>query len=140
MFHNFVIGFATVRPQSGRDNAGRSGAVSGHNARGKAMARPESNVEYLNASADDFSAKVVELLKTEREIYDMLKQAKAEVLAQVRAEMSCEAGREVKGTTYTRWGQWQIVIGDKATPKAQPTQRKSLADYRREQEASGDRS
>ena len=103
------------------------------------MARQEQNLEYLNASPSDFSDKVQALLKAERAAYDLLKQAKAEVLAQIKTEMGeMKKGKEVKYTMYTRWGQWQLAIGDVAPVKAPATNgRKSLAEFMAEAKAHG---
>ena len=68
----------------------------------------------------------------------MLKAHKAKVLAAVRAEVpTVEIGREIKSTTYTRWGQWQLVIGDKTTAKVSGNGRATLAEYLAQQQASG---
>jgi hypothetical protein len=95
-----------------------------------ARSRGELNYEYLNAKGEDFSADVQTLLKIERDCYEQLKQAKAMVLDQVKAELDVGNGREIKATAYTRWGQWQIVIGDKVQPKPAAQQRETLAQYR----------
>lgn len=97
----------------------------------------ETNNEYLDASPQDFSAAIQSALAEERTIYDMLKAQKAKVLALVQAEMPVAEGREVKHTAYTRWGQWQIVIGDKSQPKQAAGARQTLAQYLAAQGASG---
>ena len=102
----------------------------------KAQAK-DTNNEYLDASPDDFSEAVQSALAEEREIYSLLKAQKAKVLAMVQAEMRVADGREVKHTAYTRWGQWQIVVGDKVEVKAPSTTRKTLADYLAAQGAGG---
>ena len=103
-----------------------------------AKAKVDTNNEYLDAKPEDFSATVQALLADERKAYDELKARKALVLAAVIAEMPVAAGREVKRTAYTAWGQWQIIVGDKVAPKAASnTQRMSLAEYRAAQEAQG---
>ena len=63
----------------------------------------------------------------------MLKQRKADVLAAIKAEMLVPAGREVKRTAYTAWGQWQIVVGDVVAPKATATKRLTLAQWQEQQ-------
>ena len=102
-----------------------------------AKAKIDTNNEYLDARAEDFSERVQEALKQERAAYDMLKQAKAVVLAAVIAEMPMPEDREVKRTAYTAWGQWQIVVGDKVVAKAKEGARKTLAEYMAEQAQSG---
>lgn len=97
----------------------------------------ETNNEYLDAQPGDFSEAIQSALAEERTIYDMLKAQKAKVLALVQAEMPVADGREVKHTAYTRWGQWQIVIGDKAQPKAQAGARQTLAQYLAAQGSNG---
>lgn len=97
----------------------------------------ETNNQYLDAAPTDFSERVQALLATEREAYEILKEAKKAVLCAVKAEMQVPAGREVKHTAYTRWGQWQIVVGDKVAPVAKAGARQSLADYLAEQAAGG---
>ena len=104
-----------------------------------AKAKIETNNQYLDAAPDMFSGVVQALLKDEREIYDMLKAKKAEVLAAVKAELPMPAGREVKRTAYTAWGQWQIIIGDVVAKTAPSGARKSLADYIADQQAAGAR-
>lgn len=101
-----------------------------------AKAKVETNNMYLDADPTEYSATVQALLADERAAYEVLKECKAKVLAAVRAETSVEGWREVKGTCYTRWGQWQVIIGDKVAPKA-TSQRKTLADYMAAQAASG---
>jgi hypothetical protein len=99
-----------------------------------AKAKIDTNNEYLDANAKDFSNVVRELLVLEREAYDVLKQRKANVLAAVKAEMQVAAGREIKRTAYTAWGQWQIIVGDCIAAKtATSTKRKTLAEYQAEQ-------
>lgn len=103
-----------------------------------AKAKVETNNEYLDASADQFSDTVQTLLKEEREIYDMLKAQKAKVLVAVKAELPMPAGREVKRAAYTAWGQWQIIIGDVVQAKATGgTARQSLAEYIATQASAG---
>lgn len=115
--------------------------VSGHNPKGAIMAtaKVDTNNEYLNTSPEDFSEIVQAALKEERAIYDMLKEAKAKVLAAVKAELPMPNGREVKRTAYTAWGQWQVIVGDTIAPKSAPGQRRSLADFIAEQQAAGRR-
>ncbi len=98
------------------------------------------NLEYLDANANDFSNAVRELLAKERAAYDVLKGIKADVVAAVKVEMQVAAGREIKRTAYTRWGQWQLIIGDivKAVAK-DSTKRKTLAEYQAEMAAMGAR-
>ncbi|MBZ5616214.1 MAG: hypothetical protein LAO23_19575 [Acidobacteriia bacterium] len=104
-----------------------------------ARTKVETNNEYLDASAADFSEAVQELLRQERAAYDVLKACKDKVLIAVRAEMPMPQGREVKRTAYTAWGQWQVIVGDVVAPKVQSTGRQSLADYLAGQAASGRR-
>lgn len=113
-----------------------------------AKAEDTRNTEYLDASPEDFSEKVQALLKEEREIYEMLKAQKARVLEAVRAELpamleamgkTMPTGREVSGTAFTRWGQWQIVMKDKAQAKTAPP-RKSLTAFMADMAANGRRS
>lgn len=100
--------------------------------------RVETNNEYLDAKAEDFSATVQAALGEERAAYEVLQAAKAKVLQAVVAEMPMPAGREVKRTAYTRWGQWQVVVGDKVAPKAASNgTRQSLADYLAQQAEAG---
>lgn len=100
--------------------------------------RVETNNEYLDAKPEDFSATVQAALGEERAAYEVLKAAKAKVLAAVRGEMPVAEGREVKHTAYTRWGQWQVVVGDKVVPKAASNgARQSLADYLAQQAEAG---
>ncbi len=102
-----------------------------------AKAKVETNNEYLDASVEDFSANVARLIEDERAAYEILKAAKAKVVEAVRAEMPVAEGREVKTTAYTRWGQWQIVLGDKVVAKAASGARRSLADYLAAQGSNG---
>ena len=102
-----------------------------------AKAKQETNNEYLDAAPDQFSDAVQAALADERQIYDLLKAQKAKVLGLIRAEMPMPEGREVKFTAYTRWGQWQIVVGDKVAPKAQASGRASLADWLAQQASAG---
>ena len=104
-----------------------------------AKAKVDTNNEYLDANASDFSDNVQALLADERKAYDELKARKALVLAAVIAELPVVAGREVKRTAYTAWGQWQIIIGDKVAPKVVAGPRKTLAQYQAEQDAAGAR-
>lgn len=97
----------------------------------------ETNNEYLDARPEDFSVEVQSLLREERAAYDVLKAAKAKVLEAIREEMTTPAGREIKRTAYTQWGQWQIVVGDKVAAKAKAGARQSLAEYMAAQGASG---
>lgn len=95
---------------------------------------------YANISPTDYSERVQALHREEREIYEMLKAHKAKLLAAVREETPPEfvgLGREIKNTTYTRWGQWQLVIGDKAVVKSGNGSRPTLADFLAQQQASG---
>lgn len=102
-----------------------------------AKAKVETNNEYLDARAEDFSVNVQELLKRERAAYDALKAIKDMVLAAVRDELPMPTGREVKRTAYTAWGQWQIIVGDKVEAKPKASGRASLADFLAAQQASG---
>lgn len=101
-----------------------------------AKAKVETNNQYLDASPEDFSETVRALLADEREAYELLKACKAKVVAAVKAEMATPAGTEVKGTCFTRWGQWQVIVGDCVAPKAAGT-RKTLADFLAAQSAGG---
>lgn len=92
------------------------------------MATDKVEREYVDVSATDFSAKVQALLTAEREVYQMLKAAKAETLALIRSEVPMPQGKEIASMAYTRWGQLQLVI----TPEAQAkvaTKRPSLQDF-----------
>lgn len=93
--------------------------------------------QWLDVGADDFSAEVQALLEHEREIYNLLKAAKAETLAAIRQEVPLPQGKEIVSMAYTRWGQLQIVVDDKAAPKAPSAVRASLADFIAAQAASG---
>jgi hypothetical protein len=97
----------------------------------KAMRKAETNKEYLDANAEDFSPELQHLLAQQREIYTAFKQKKAEIVARLREEMVCAPGREPVGTAFTRWGQWVVVIGDKPAPKVAGAKRhKTYAEYR----------
>lgn len=105
------------------------------------MAKDKSTTrQWIDVSADDFSPTVQAMLQEERAIYDMLKAQKAKTVAAVRAEVPTPAGREIVSMAYTRWGQLQIVVDDRATPKAPSTVRASLADFIAAQAQSGLRS
>ncbi len=104
-----------------------------------AKAKVDLSLEYLDANANDFSNAVRELLAKERAAYDVLKGIKAEVVAAVKVEMQVAAGREIKRTAYTRWGQWQLIIGDMVKAKEASTKRKTLAEYQAEMAALGAR-
>lgn len=94
--------------------------------------------EYVNISPEDFSETVQELVAIERQMYQAMKAHKAKVLAAVREEVQgLPLTREIKQTTYTRWGQWQLVIGDRVAPKATSNGRQSLAEFLASQQASG---
>ena len=97
----------------------------------------ETNNKWLDVKPTDFSERVQSLLAQERAAYEVLKAAKAAVLAQVKAETPMPAGMEIKGTVYTRWGQWQIVVGEIAAPKPVSQQRGTLADFIAAQSAAG---
>jgi hypothetical protein len=90
----------------------------------KARAKARTNKEYLDASAEDFSVRIQHLLAQEREIYDTLKEKRAQIVAQLREEMTCAPGREPIGTRWMRWGQWVIVVADKSVAKARTTSRR----------------
>jgi hypothetical protein len=96
----------------------------------------DTNNEYLDAAPEMFSAAIQAMVEEERQIYELLKAQKAKLLAAIQAEMPVAAGREVKRTAYTAWGQWQIVVGDKIAPKANSAKR-SLAEYLASQGANG---
>jgi hypothetical protein len=100
----------------------------------KAMGKAQTNKEYLDANAEDFSAELQHLLAQQREIYDRLRAKKAQIVERLREEMVCEVGREPVGTTYTRWGQWRIIVDDKPAPKVAAAKRKTYAQYRMELE------
>jgi hypothetical protein len=94
--------------------------------------------EYVNISPEDFSVEVQALVETERKMYQAMKAHKLLVLAAVREEVAgLPLTREIKQTTYTRWGQWQLVIGDRVAPKATSNGRQSLAEFLANQQASG---
>jgi hypothetical protein len=94
--------------------------------------------EYVNISPEDFSETVQELVAVERQMYQAMKAHKAKVLAAVQAEVAgLPMTREIKSTTYTRWGQWQLVIGDRAIAKPQANGRQSLAEFLATQAQSG---
>lgn len=96
--------------------------------------------QYVNISAEDFSEAVQEMVKIERQMYEAMKAHKAKLVAAIREEVpTLPLGREIKSTTYTRWGQWQLVIGDKAVVKAAGN-RQTLAEFLAQQQASGYRS
>lgn len=99
----------------------------------------ETNSKWLDVKPGDFSERVQSLLAQERAAYDVLKACKAAVLAQVKVETPMPAGTEIKATMYTRWGQWQIVVGDIVAPKAASTVRGTLADFIAAQSAQGHR-
>jgi hypothetical protein len=102
----------------------------------KVMAKSEQVNTYLDASPEDFSETVQGLLRQERAAYEVLKAAKAAVLVAIRAECPVGEGLEIKYTAYTRWGQWQIVVGETAQPKAAKP-RATLADYLAERGSQG---
>lgn len=68
------------------------------------MAKPkvDTNNEYLDSSANDFSNAVRELLVLERDAYDVLKQRKANVLAAVKLEMAVAPGERLSGRLIQR--------------------------------------
>jgi hypothetical protein len=100
----------------------------------------DTNNEYIDANANDFSNAVRELLVLEREAYEVLKQRKANVLAAVKLEMTVPAGREVKRTAYTAWGQWQIIVGDVIKAKTKDSvKRLSLAEWQAQNDTLGQR-
>lgn len=93
---------------------------------------------WVDASVADMPAHIQALLTEEREIYDMLKAQKAKVVAALRECMAVKGGKVIVGTTYTRWGQWQIVLDD--APSAKPAKasgRATLADFLEAQQAGG---
>lgn len=94
-----------------------------------AKAKIETNNQYLDSNPQDFSQEVQDALAEERLAYEVLKEARAKVKALVVAELDMPDGLEVKYTTFTRWGQWQVVVGDIVAPKSTAKPRQSLADY-----------
>lgn len=99
-----------------------------------ATQREERNAEWINVAADDFSVAIQDMLNEERRIYDLLKAQKAKILAAVRQETPVAKGREITGLGYTRWGQLQMTVMDKAKAK---TGNKTLAEYLAERAAAG---
>lgn len=105
-----------------------------------AQVKPELNREYIDVSSDDFSPAVQALLEEERAIYQLLKEAKAKTVAAVKAEVPMPIGREVASMAYTRWGQLQMIVQDKAAPKSEGKRNATLADFLAKQANSGLRS
>jgi hypothetical protein len=93
--------------------------------------------EYVNISVEDFSETVQALAAIDREMYKAHKAHKAKLLAAIQAEVPMPLGKEIKYTAYTRWGQWQMVVGDKAVTKSPSSNRPSLADFLAQQQAAG---
>lgn len=92
---------------------------------------------YLDVNAQDFSEATQALIAAQRQTYLADKAAKALVVAAINAETPCKAGESVVGTTFTRWGQMQLIVGAKAEAKAKAKARPTLADYLAEQSAAG---
>lgn len=99
--------------------------------------KPELNREYIDVSGEDFSGRVQALLNEERAIYQLLKEAKAKTVEAVRVEVPVAVGREIASMAYTRWGQLQMIVQDKATPKASTTRNQTLAQFLAQQAQSG---
>jgi hypothetical protein len=99
--------------------------------------KPDLNREYVDVTAEDFSEAVQALLDEERAIYQLLKEAKAKTVAAAKAEVPMPLGREIASMAYTRWGQLQMIVQDKAAPKATQARNQTLAQFLAQQAASG---
>lgn len=97
----------------------------------------ESKRVYLDVNAEDFSTTVQELIKAQRDTYMADKAARKALVEAMRREVPVQAGQEIAGVHYTRWGQMQMSIGDKVAPKSAAKARPTLADWLAQQAALG---
>ncbi len=93
------------------------------------MAKAETKRDFVDCNASQFSSEVQDLLVQDRAIYEEQKANRKVIVAKLNAELDLPDGKVVTGIAFTRWGQMQLVIGDKVQPKPAAKPRMSLADY-----------
>lgn len=77
----------------------------------------KSKADYLDVNFAELNDDTLTaLVAAQRETYAADKAAKAAMVARLNELLEMPEGRQVTGTTYTRWGQAQIIVND--TPKA----------------------
>lgn len=98
----------------------------------------ETTKVWLDANVSDMPQHVQDMLVEERAIYDMLQAQKDKITKALQECMAVKGGKVICGTSYTRWGQWQIVLDDAPVAKAKAGNgRATLADFLAVQSAAG---
>ncbi len=93
------------------------------------MAKAEVKRDYVDCNPEQFSPLVQTKLERDRELYQQQKLLRKDIVEILNQDLDLPDGKVVTGIAFTRWGQMQLVIGDKVQPKPAAKPRMSLADY-----------
>lgn len=100
----------------------------------------KTKAQYLDANPAELGDELQALVSTQRVTYDADKVAKQAICAHLNAHLELPEGKAVVGVTFTRWGQFQIIVADKpASKESSAKARPTLAAFLAAKQANGER-
>lgn len=99
----------------------------------------KTKAQYLDANPAELGETLQALVAAQRVTYDADKVAKQAICAHLNEYLELPESKAVVGVTFTRWGQFQIIVADKpAAKEAKAGTRPTLAAFLVAKQANGE--